>query len=550
MKNNDEMYQSVLVKLDAHLERQERKKLYLKRMAPVALSLCFGIAVCFAAVKNKKPVDFPNNDNVIVSATTSASVTTLAKTSTETAVTAVSSTAAEKSAATAKTQTTTAVKTTPNRTAKATGQARTTAPVHTTAEAETTTISEYEEGSVTMKKMIAFLSAMGIAATANPTDVYAANETRLEHIFKEMYYYSLWKDNQWYYDVNDDGKFDVKDIFEFELYAEHIEECREKYGWYAKDFKNYKEIYELYDEEALKNIYFGILLDPGEREFLQDKKVEDKSHLLSNVDVENDSKNVARYYLYLNGEYPTNDEIREVLRDYDFMTADGPDHVDKFIEFMEELRNETIDDNYTEEQLEVFKHLDSTETEKDLNGDGEIDFYDSYDLLFYVARKEEIARGADSEEILPDDVNARITQYGDIDLNGKIDEDDILNLMLYLDKIGIKPLGYSNYYYERVKVFLDRKKKYATDENLLGDVDNSGKVNAIDSSLVLDYYSQASTGQGVQFDDAQKKAADVNSDGSINAVDASLILSYYSYTATANGSAEPIETFIGSITKH
>ena len=31
MKNNDEMYQSVLVKLDAHLERQERKKLYLKR---------------------------------------------------------------------------------------------------------------------------------------------------------------------------------------------------------------------------------------------------------------------------------------------------------------------------------------------------------------------------------------------------------------------------------------------------------------------------------------------------------------------------------------
>ena len=147
-------------------------------------------------------------------------------------------------------------------------------------------------------------------------------------------------------------------------------------------------------------------------------------------------------------------------------------------------------------------------------------------------------------------MNARITQYGDIDLNGKIDEDDILNLMLYLDKIGIKPLGYSNYYYERVKVFLDRKKKYATDENLLGDVDNSGKVNAIDSSLVLDYYSQASTGQGVQFDDAQKKAADVNSDGSINAVDASLILSYYSYTATANGSAEPIETFIGSITKH
>lgn len=555
MKNNDEMYQSVLAKLDDHLERQEqRKKLYLKRIAPVALSLCFGIAVCFAAVKNKKPVDFPNNDNVIVSATTSASVTTLAKTSTETAVTAVSSTAAEKSAATAKTQTTTAVKTTPNRTAKATGQARTTVePPTATAATETTTIFEEVEGSVTMKKMIAFLSAMGIAATANPTGVFAANETRIEHIFMEMYYYSHWKEIQWDYDFNYDGEFDVKDLFEYELYTEHIEECRDKYGWYRKDFKNYKELYELYDEEALMNIYYGTPASKEKRKEKHEKaKVEDISQLVIGDSVEG-TKNAARYYLYLHGEYPTNDEIREVLRDYDFMTADGPDHVDKFIEYMEELRSEKrtpTDDDYTEEQLEVFRHLDSDETEKDLNGDGEVDFYDSYDLLFYVSRKEEIARGADSEEILPDDVNARITQYGDIDLNGKIDADDSVVLMLYLDKIGLKPSDMGRYQYERTKEFLDRKKKYATDENLLGDVDNSGKVNAIDSSLVLDYYSQASTGQGVQFDDAQKKAADVNSDGSINAVDASLILSYYSYTATANGSAEPIETFIGSITKH
>ena len=52
------------------------------------------------------------------------------------------------------------------------------------------------------------------------------------------------------------------------------------------------------------------------------------------------------------------------------------------------------------------------------------------------------------------------------------------------------------------------------------------------------------------LDETQKKSADVNKDGRINAVDASQILSYYAYKATANGSAEPIETFIGSITKH
>ena len=533
----------------SYAEKRKRRFPVASRLAAAAAALLIGIGIYGAS---KLQTDFDGTDTEHTTQPTTAGISVTedntaqsAQTSTETAAGVISATTASRGTSTVNTHTTTAVGTNSIRPARTATQARTTAPT-VTAATETTTIFEEVEGSVTMKKMIAFLSAMGIAATASPTDVYAANETRLEHIFKEMYYYSLWKDNQWQYDFNADGKFDVKDIFEFELYAEHIEECMRKYGQYAKDFKNYKEIYELYDEEALKNIYFGSLLDPGEREFLQNKKVEDKSHLLSNVDVENDSKNVARYYLYLNGEYPTNDEIREVLRDYDFMTADGPDHVDKFIEFMEELRNETIDDNYTEEQLEVFKHLDSTETEKDLNGDGEIDFYDSYDLLYYIGHAQDIAKGAVTEKVLPDEVSERIKQYGDIDLNGKIDEDDLLNLMLYLDKIGINPNSYFRYCSERLISIqrIDNKKKYSTNEDVLGDVDNSGKVNAIDSSLVLDYYSQASTGQGVQFDDAQKKAADVNSDGSINAVDASQILSYYSYTATANGDVMTLEEYL------
>ncbi|WP_294413254.1 dockerin type I domain-containing protein [uncultured Ruminococcus sp.] len=546
MKNNDEMYQSVLAKLDAHLERQEqRKKLYLKRIAPVALSLCFGLTVCFAAVKNKKPVDFPNNDNVIVSETTSASVTTLTQTSTETSANVVSVITAEKSATTAKTQTTTAVKTTPNRTAKATGQARTTVEPPTANEAVTTTITEVYEGSVTMKKMIAFLSAMGIAATANPTGVYAANETRIEHIFKEMYYYSLWKDKQWYYDFNADEKFDVKDIFEIELYAEHMDECREKYGYYQTD---YKEMFELYDLETATKIYKGRV---GDKEKRENEKI-DSSKPFIILDVEHGAKDVARYYLYLNGEYPTNDEIREILRDYDFLTIEGPDHVNKFIEFMEKLRNETIDEDYTEEQLKVFRHLDSDETEKDLNGDGEFDFCDSYDILIYIADMEDIAKGRATEDYreLPDKVNERIEQYGDIDLNGKIDEDDFLNLLLYLDKKDIKPISWFNYYYERTVASPDRKnvgdvlKKYLVGDYILGDVDNSGKVNAIDASLVLEHYSKVSTGQSTSLDETQKKSADVNKDGRINAVDASEILSYYAYTATANGDVMTLEEYL------
>ena len=524
----------------------EKKKKHFpvaSRLAAAAAALLIGIGI-YGASKLRTDFNGVGNEPVTQPFTDTAEDTTVAASS---AISQTTSAGTVKN--TAKAQTTAPTRTNTTRAAVTTVQARTTA-LKVTAAVETTTISEYEEGSVTMKKMIAFLSAMGIAATASPTGVYATNETRLEHIFREMYYYSLWKVNHWYYDVNDDGEFDVKDIFEIELYAERIEECREKYGWYAKDFKKYKELFELYDEEELKNIYMGMLLDPKEREYLQENEKDDIRRLVINVDVEGGAKNVARYYLYLNGEYPTNDEIREVLRDYDFITIEGPDHVDRFIEFMEELRNETIDDNYTEEQLEVFRHLDSDEVEKDLNGDGEFNFYDSYDLLYYIAYPQDVAKGVKSEDILPAEVSERIKQYGDIDLNGKIDEDDLLNLMLYLDKIGVRPLSYFRYCAEERLMRVNSPnvdvmiKKYITGENTLGDVDNSGAVNAIDASMVLDCYCRASTGKSESLDNIQKKAADVNKDGSINATDASLILSYYVYTATEKGNIRSLEEFI------
>ena len=546
MKNNDEMYQSVLVKLDAHLERQERKKLYLKRMAPVALSLCFGIAVCFAAVKNKKPVDFPNNDNVIVSATTSASVTTLAKTSTDTAVTAASLTAAEKSAATAKTQTTTAVKTTPNRTAKATGQARTTVELPTATEAVTTTITEVYEGSVTMKKMIAFLAAMGIAATANPTGVYAENPNKIRFTWNEISWFSHLTELNWEYDMNSDGDFDIEDIFEIKLYSDHSWHYWEEY---REDQTKYTDMYKYYDEETFKHF----------------KKIMfNEDIILDILPFDNTGVDrVARYYLYLHGEYPTTDEIREALRDYDFMTVDGPDHVDEFIEYMEKLRSEikTYEDkDYTEAQLDCFRRLDSGETEKDVNGDGEFNYYDVYDILGYVINAEMIARNWSIEldgVPMSDELNARVEQYGDMDLDGDIDGDDLTYLTLYLDKMNLKPLDITDhlkvmktYTVSGAKEVNNEMNRYNALDYSLGDVDNSGKVNAIDASLVLEHYSKVSTGQSISLDETQKKSADVNKDGRINAVDASQILSYYAYKATANGSAEPIETFIGSITKH
>lgn len=80
----------------------------------------------------------------------------------------------------------------------------------------------------------------------------------------------------------------------------------------------------------------------------------------------------------------------------------------------------------------------------------------------------------------------------------------------------------------------------------LGDVDNDGKINAVDASAVLAYYAMLSTGQDGGFTEAQKLASDVDNDGKINAVDASCILAYYAYIST--GGKDSLEDFLNKPT--
>ena len=78
----------------------------------------------------------------------------------------------------------------------------------------------------------------------------------------------------------------------------------------------------------------------------------------------------------------------------------------------------------------------------------------------------------------------------------------------------------------------------------LGDVDNDGKINAVDASTVLTYYANVSTNKDGGFTEDQKMSANVNSDNAINAVDASCILSYYAYVSTAKDEIVSIEEFL------
>ena len=66
----------------------------------------------------------------------------------------------------------------------------------------------------------------------------------------------------------------------------------------------------------------------------------------------------------------------------------------------------------------------------------------------------------------------------------------------------------------------------------LGDPTKDGYIDAVDASLVLEEYTNVSTGGASVMTNTEKKAADINSDGAVDASDASLILAYYVYVST------------------
>ena len=77
--------------------------------------------------------------------------------------------------------------------------------------------------------------------------------------------------------------------------------------------------------------------------------------------------------------------------------------------------------------------------------------------------------------------------------------------------------------------------KPAEPKYILGDVDGNGAINAVDASIVLQYYANTSIKKDGGLTKEQVTAADVNKDGKADAVDASIILSYYAYCGTTHG---------------
>lgn len=70
-----------------------------------------------------------------------------------------------------------------------------------------------------------------------------------------------------------------------------------------------------------------------------------------------------------------------------------------------------------------------------------------------------------------------------------------------------------------------------TEGGALGDVNNDGKITAVDAASVLNYYALQATYSCFERSDGFISSADFNSDGKITASDAALILQYYAESA-------------------
>ncbi len=77
---------------------------------------------------------------------------------------------------------------------------------------------------------------------------------------------------------------------------------------------------------------------------------------------------------------------------------------------------------------------------------------------------------------------------------------------------------------------------------LMGDLDNSGDINASDAAALLTAAAAAGTGGVSGLTPEQEKAADLNKDGTFDAKDGALVLQYAAYVGT--GGTQPIDEFL------
>ena len=234
MRDYDEVTQTVLRRRDEQLARDRRKAMILRRSAAAALSVCAAAVIGISVFGHSaKDIGF-NGVDTGVSETTSVAVTEYVITDTEpenqetvvtnTTVSAVQTTGISETQAPAITTgaslTTagTAIHTT-QVTKRPTAAGGVTTLVQTQApSAVVTTTTVYDtERSVSMRKLMPFAAAITMLANAGAISASAAiNEVpRTRLMYDELNLFAAMDDGEIDIDINNDGVFDIKDVYDF-----------------------------------------------------------------------------------------------------------------------------------------------------------------------------------------------------------------------------------------------------------------------------------------------------------------------------------------------
>ena len=275
MRDYDEVTQTVLRRRDEQLARDRRKAIILRRSAAAALSVCAAAVIGISVFgRGAEDIEF-NGGDTGVSETTSAAVTGYVITETEpsshetavtyTTVSAVQTTGVSGTHAPAATTgasltaSGTAIHTTSVNTRPAAAAAVTTLSMTQAPPAAVTTTTVYDdERSYSMRKLMPFAAAIAVLSNAGAVSVNAAigeiPKTRLQ--YDEVSLFAAMDDGEVQTDINCDGKFDLRDCYDFlgvyleYDYSDEIRENVQAIGDYDGDgYVGY------YDAEKLLRYY-------------------------------------------------------------------------------------------------------------------------------------------------------------------------------------------------------------------------------------------------------------------------------------------------------
>ncbi len=184
----------------------------------------------------------------------------------------------------------------------------------------------------------------------------------------------------------------------------------------------------------------------------------------------------------------------------------------------------------TYEDLYAFYEKIITEEDLELNGCETIDDYIEYSLEFMDCTIEELIETQDMfnesfSTLFLENSNSTSIFTDDFGFTSdSIDYD-------YAVRYAATETAFASEY-THARVTANR----ITDE-MLGDIDCDGVIDASDASLILKMYTEISTGKDVDTNSAEYISANVDKSLAVDASDASYVLSYYVYTSTG-GSAE------------